>query len=45
MNTATKIECLIQLFTQRIINGWNNLPQEVVSAYSIASFKLNVEVR
>ena len=30
-------------FTQRIINSWNSLPQGVVSAYTIASFKSELD--
>ena len=30
-------------FTQRVINNWNNLPNEVVSANSIGSFKSKLD--
>ena len=35
----TRLNIRTNFFTQRIINSWNGLPQEVVSAHTIASFK------
>ena len=30
-------------FTHHVVNSWNNLPLEVVSAHSVSSFKLRLD--
>ena len=39
---ATKL-CRINVFSNRIIDDWNNLPQEIISATSINSFKNSLD--
>ena len=34
-----RLNTRVNFFTQRVINNWNNLPNEVVSANSIESFQ------
>ena len=39
----TRLNARSNFFTQHIINSWNSLPQEVVSAHTIASFKSKLD--
>ena len=39
---ATKL-CRINVFSNRMIDDWNKLPQEIVSATSINSFKNSLD--
>ena len=43
LKSYTRLNARSNFFTQRIINSWNSLPQEVVSAHTIASFKSELD--
>ena len=39
----TRLNVQSTFFTQRVVNSWNNLPLEVVSAHSVSSFKSKLD--
>ena len=43
LKSYTKLKICSKFFTQHVISKWNALPNEVISANSIATFKLKLD--